>query len=151
MLLFAVWDINGIGDKIRIKNEELTIAGLLKDDPFSSNGLTNGKITLITSGETFTRLTGIADYSLLLAQTTNDITDEEMNAISNTAGENCTFRDNRGQRTTGAYTAFVFCVYGFLSIITLVAVLNMINSISMSVSGRIRQYGTMRVIGMDRR
>lgn len=152
--VLATWDKDSaleIGDKIWIKNEELTIAGLLKYDPFSSNGLTNGKITLITSGETFTRLTGIADYSLLMAQTTNNITDEEVTAISNTVGENCTFRDNRGQRTTGTYTAFVFCVYGFLSIITLVAVLNMINSISMSVSGRIRQYGTMRAIGMDRR
>lgn len=66
--VLATWDKDSaleIGDKIWIKNEELTIAGLLKYDPFSSNGLTNGKITLITSGETFTRLTGIADYSLL--------------------------------------------------------------------------------------
>lgn len=40
-------------------------------------------------------------------------------------------------------------MYGFLAIITLVAVLNIINSISMSVSARIKQYGAMRAVGMD--
>ena len=47
-----------IGDTVQIGDETLTIAGLLKNDPFSENGLTNGKLTLITSDETFVRLTG---------------------------------------------------------------------------------------------
>lgn len=54
-----------IGDTVRIGNETLEIAGLLRYDPFSENGLTNGKITLITSGETFVRLTGSMDLSLI--------------------------------------------------------------------------------------
>lgn len=151
--VLATWDKDSplkIGDKLRIKNEELEIAGLLKYDPFNSNGLTNSKITLITSSNTFTRLTGIADYSLLMAQTTNNITDEEIIEISNVVDKNCTFSDKRNERTTGTYTAFVFCVYGFLAIITLVSVLNIINSISMSVSARIKQYGIMQAVGMDK-
>lgn len=84
-----------------------------------------------------------------MVQTTNDITDEAIAAINNIADENCTFSDKRGERTAGTYTAFVFCVYGFLAVITLVAVLNIINSISMSVSARIKQYGAMRAVGMD--
>ena len=40
-------------------------------------------------------------------------------------------------------------VYGFLAIIALVALLNIINSISMSVSARIKQYGVMRAVGMS--
>ena len=46
--------------------------------------------------------------------------------------------------------AFVTFVYGFLAIITLVTVLNIMNSISMSVSARIKQYGAMRAVGMDK-
>lgn len=42
-----------------VGNEELTIAGLLKYDPFTTSGTTEGKITLISSADTFTRLTGI--------------------------------------------------------------------------------------------
>ena len=40
-------------------------------------------------------------------------------------------------------------MYGFLAIIALVALLNIINSISMSVSARIKQYGAMRAVGMS--
>lgn len=47
--------------------------------------------------------------------------------------------------------AFVFCVYAFLAIIALVTVLNIGNSISMSVSARMKQYGVMRAVGMDER
>lgn len=137
-----------IGDTILVGNETLEIAGLLEYDPFSSDGLTNGKITLITSDETFVRLTGITDYSLIMIQTTGNVTDKNVEAIHNIVGEEYDFHDKRNQRTTGTYMAFVFCVYGFLTIITFVTVLNIINSISMSVSARMKQYGAMRAVGM---
>jgi len=140
-----------IGDTILVGNEILEIAGLLKYDPFSDDGLTHGRITLITSSETFVRLTGITDYSLVMIQTTSEVTDENIKAIQTTVGDNYSFRDKREQRTSGTYAAFVFCVYGFLAIITLVTVLNIINSISMSVSARMKQYGAMRAVGMDER
>ena len=39
----------------------------------------------------------------------------------------------------------------FLAIIALVTVMNIVNSISMSVSARMKQYGAMRAVGMDER
>lgn len=150
--VLATWDKNSplkIGDKIRIRNEEVEIAGLLKNDPFNSDGSTNGKITLISSSETFARLTDITDYSLVMIQTTSGITNEDVTAIRNAAGLEYTFSDKREQSTSGTYMAFLVCVYGFIAIITLVTVLNIMNSISMSVSARIKQYGVMRAIGMD--
>ncbi len=152
--VLATWDQDSFwkfGDKIRAGNEKLEIAGLLKYDPFSNDGLTHGKITLITSGETFARLTGVTDYSLVMIQTAGDATDENIEAIREAAGGEYAFSDKRDQRTAGTYLAFVFCVYGFLGVITLVTVLNTVNSISMSVSAKIRQYGVMRAVGMDGR
>ena len=144
----STWEI---GDTVQIGNETLTIAGLLKNDPFSENGLTNGKLTLITSDETFVRLTGEEGYSLVLIQTTGDVTDENVQAIQNSVDKTYSFRDKRDERTTGTYMAFVFCVYAFLAIIALVTVMNIVNSISMSVSARMKQYGAMRAVGMDER
>lgn len=144
----STWEI---GDTVQIGDETLTIAGLLKNDPFSENGLTNGKLTLITSGETFVRLTGEEGYSLVLIQTTGDVTDENVQAIQNSVDQTYSFRDKRDERTTGTYMAFVFCVYAFLAIIALVTVMNIVNSISMSVSARMKQYGAMRAVGMDER
>ena len=154
--VLATWDQNSswaVGDTILVGNEQLTIAGLLKYDPHSAgDGLTGGKITLITSGETFTRLTGITDYSLIMIQTTSGATDEDVAAIRQIVEESgYTMNDKRDERTSGTYFAFVACVYAFLGIITLVTVLNIVNSISMSVSARIRQYGSMRAVGMDGR
>ena len=153
--VLATWDQNSsraVGDTILVGNEQLTIAGLLKYDPFSGDGLTGGKITLITSGETFSRVTGITDYSLIMIQTTSSATDEDAAAIRQIVEENgYTMNDKRDQRTSGTYFAFVACVYAFLGIITLVTVLNIVNSISMSVSARIKQYGSMRAVGMDGR
>lgn len=153
--VLATWDQNtpwAVGDTILIGDEQITIAGLLKYDPFSGDGLTGGKITLITSDETFIRLTGITDYSLIMIQTTSDATDEDVAAIRQIVEESgYTMNDKRDERTSGTYFAFVACVYAFLGIITLVTVLNIVNSISMSVSARIRQYGSMRAVGMDGR
>ncbi len=153
--VLAVWDQDSswsTGDTILIENEQLTIAGLLNYDPFSKDGLTGGKLTLITSGETFARLTGITGYSLVMIQTSSDATDEDIAAIRRVAEENgYTMNDRRAQNTSGTYFAFVACVYAFLGTIALVTVLNIVNSISMSVSARIKQYGAMRAVGMDGR
>lgn len=124
---------------------------MLKNDPFSDNGLTNGKITLISSSDTFVRLTGEENYALIMVQTTSGTTDEDIQAIQTAAGGTFDFQDMRDGHTSGTYTAFVFCVYAYLLIIALVTVLNIVNSISMSVSARMKQYGAMRAVGMDKR
>lgn len=152
--VLATWDKDcplETGDKIRAGGEELEIAGMLKFDPFSSDGSSNGRITLITSEETFTRITGITGYSLLLIQTTEDVTEENVEAIRKAAGSEFLFRDLRKTHTSGTYGAFVLFIYGFLGIITLVSALNIVNSISMSVYARMEQYGAMRAVGMDHR
>lgn len=104
-----------IGDTVQIGDKTLTIAGLLKNDPFSENGLTNGKLTLITSDETFVRLTGEEGYSLVQIQTTGDVTDENVQEIQNSVDQTYSFRDKRDERTAGTYMAFCFlclCISG---------------------------------------
>lgn len=150
--VLAVWDAEtpvAIGDQIQIGDEMVEIAGLLKYNPFSEDGSTHGTVTLITSGETFARLTGVSEYSLVMVQTSSGATDDDVAAIQDAVGNEYTFRDQRDQRTTSTYMAFLLFVYGFLAIITAVTVLNIMNSISMSVSARIKQYGAMRAVGMD--
>ena len=45
------------------------------------------------------------------------------------------------------YWAFHLVVYAFLIVIAGITILNIINSISMSVSARMKQYGILRAIG----
>lgn len=148
----ATWDYNcnwNIGDTVKIGNEKLYIAGLLNRDPFHENGMTNGKLTLITSDTTFQKLTGISDYSLVMIQTTKNATEKEIEEIKNMVDDTYVFTDKRDQSTLGTYIAFLFCVYCFLGMVALVSMFQIINNISMSVSVRMKQYGFMRAIGMD--
>lgn len=152
--VLATWDNESqlqIGDQLKIGDEVLAIAGLLTCDPFSGDGLTHGRVTLIMSDSTFTRLTKVEDFSLVMVQLKRGATDQSVDEIRQLVKAPYIFNDQRDQRTTGTYLAFVCCVYGFLGIIALIAVLNIINSVSMSVSSRFKQYGAMRAVGMDHR
>lgn len=151
---FIICDENAslaIGDSIRLQGTALTVAGMLKYDIFSEDGLPHGKISVIVSDETFTRLTGITDYSMIFVQAASDMTDMDVSAIQDKLGDNGILKDERDQSTAGTYAAFISCVYGFLAIIAFVTILNIMNSISLSVSARTKQYGAMRAVGMDSR
>lgn len=141
-----------IGDKVWICGEELEIAGILKMSPFSNNGTTDGQIDLICSTETFQRLTGESRYAIIDVHVEKDISDaavEELSVVAKEMGHVLT--DRRSEADRRYFYAFAAIVYGFLFIIALISVFNIINSISMSVSARTKQYGAMRAVGMDGR
>lgn len=154
--VLAIWDRDialNIGDKIQLCDEELEIAGMLKYNPFSNGGGSGGIITVISSEETFTRLTDITDYAVLDVQMTSrsmNESDEAVEQIRKLSRE-YEFRDRREENTKSMYYTFAVFAYGFVAIIALIALLNIINSISMSVSARINQYGSMRAVGMSLR
>ena len=64
---------------------------------------------------------------------------------------NNTFSDRRldNQEVAGAYYSFALFIYGFLAIIAMISAFNIINTVSMSVSARMKQYGAMRAVGID--
>lgn len=141
-----------IGDKVWICGEELEIAGILKMSPFSNDGTTDGQIDLICSMETFERLTGESRYAIIDIQMEKDADDTQVEKLSALAKETGhAFRDRRGEADRSFFYAFALILYGFLFIIALISVFNIINSISMSVSARTKQYGAMRAVGMDGR
>lgn len=133
-----------VGDKIKIGGEELEIAAV------DSEGIWGGTRPIVyCSEETFTRLTGEKNYIVLNAMLAKDATEETVNKIRAAAGEN-EFVDRREENktTNSSFWVFHLAAYGFLIIISLIMILNIMNSISMSVSARIKQYGAMRAIGM---
>nr|WP_297176511.1 ABC transporter permease [uncultured Agathobaculum sp.] len=152
--VLAIWDEAvplDTGDTVSIGGTTLQIAGMLKYSPFSNSGRTDGEVILICSEPTFTRLTGMQDYAIIDVQVGKETTDAQVAAIQSLAGDDYTFIDRRDEGDRSTFYAFSLFIYGFLVIIALITVLNIINSISMSVSARTRQYGAMRAVGMDGR
>ncbi len=134
-----------VGDTIEIGDTALPVLGVLEDSPFSADE----HPTVICSEALFAQLTGQTGYAVLDVQLTADAareTAEELRALEG----NYDFYDrldlNRDTRST--YWMFCLFVYGFLGIITLITMIHAVNSISMSVSARARQYGAMRAVGM---
>lgn len=137
-----------VGDKIQINGMELEVAGSV------SEGLFEDDITLICTEEMFEQLMGESEYALLNVQIADDADKDKIIAsIRNLMSENYSLNDSYdlNKENNTEFWGFRIVVYAFLAIIVLMAVLNIVNSTSMSVSVRTKQYGAMRAVGMDGR
>ncbi|MBS6955112.1 MAG: ABC transporter permease [Enterocloster asparagiformis] len=134
-----------VGDTIRLGGTEIEIACALSDGLFSS------ELIVICPQDTFDRLVGEQKYNLIGVQLNQDATGQTVKQISSLATGEIIFSDMResNQETASTYFATRVVGYSFLGIIGMITIFNMINSISMSASARIKQYGAMRAVGMD--
>ncbi len=141
-----------VGDTVTLDvdggKKEIRIAGLLSGSPFDT---TAGTERIVCSEETFRRLTGQTDYTIIDVQLRRSATDEDVARIRRMVGEGFTFSDRRlsNRNVRGACYCFYLFIYGFLAVIGLIAVFNIINSIAMSVSARIKLYGAFRAVGLS--
>lgn len=128
--------------------EDKVISGILSECPFNT---TDGQEILICSEETFAELTGEQGYTIIDLQLARNADDGVIQKIRETGGENVTFSDRRlnNEEVKGAVWSLRLFIYGFLGVIALICVFHIMNSIAMSVTARIRQYGAMRAVGMD--
>ena len=129
---------------------EIQITGLLSTSPFNNTGDSG---IIIVSEDTFRQITGEENYTIIDMQLSSDATDEDVNAIHRTYGAGFDFVDKRmdNSSTLGVYYCVWLFLYGFLALIALITVFNVINSIALSVSARTKQYGAFRAIGLSTR
>lgn len=124
---------------------DLTIAGVLNYAPFSDK---NADGMVICSEALFQKITGEEGYTVLDIQLTDD-SDSVVSEIRKIAGDKYKFSDQRAsnREVRAVYFSFAMFVYGFLSVVALIAAFNIINTTQMSLSARTKQYGVMRAIG----
>lgn len=137
-----------VGDKIKIGNNEVEVACVASEGVGSVSGAT----VVVCSEETYRNLTGEQDYATVSVITKSDISESEVEQIRDLS-DGYQFFDDREEKNevSGSYWVFRIAAYGFLAIISLITVLNIMNSISMSVSAKVKQYGAMRAVGMESR
>lgn len=136
-----------VGDTIQIAGEEVEVSCAL------SQGLFGDDLIVICSQKTYDRLMGEEAYGLIGVQLGKDATEETAAKIRDFERGDIIItdqRENNRQDTATYYASRILC-YGFLAIIGIITLFNIVNSISISVSARIRQYGAMRAVGMDHR
>ena len=136
-----------IGDTIQFAGEEVEITCAL------SQGLFGDDLIIICSQETFDRIMGDTKYGLIGIQLDSNATEETIAEIRSLENDDIIITDQRegNKQNSATYWAARIVCYGFLAIIGVISLFNIVNSISMSVSARIKQYGAMRAVGMDNR
>lgn len=133
---------NAAGEQVRVQ-----VAGMLSNTPFSRQ---EGIETIICSEELFETLCGKSGYTILDIQLKRNASEEDVAAIRELAtGYLWSDRRMQNAEVRGLTYSFAVFVYGFLTVIVLISVFNIINSIAMSVSAHTKQYGAMRAIGMS--
>lgn len=147
LIIYNNSNLLDVGDKLQINGEEIEISALVTTGQFELDDVS----TIICSEETFRRLTNEENYSVIDVQFKNKVTDSDIKTIRDLVGNSYVFSDRykSNKEIMSTYWAFNILVYGFLSIIIIIAIFNIMNIISMSVSSKIKQYGTMRAIGMS--
>ncbi len=137
-----------VGDKIEIGNKEIEIACVASE----GIGSVSGSTVVVCSEETFMRLMGEQGYMMVNVILEKDASEAAVDKIRSLAGSHI-FTDRREEDSQMHRTYWVFRIaaYGFLTIISFITVLNIMNNVSMGVSARIKQYGAMRAVGMESR
>lgn len=133
-----------VGDTVCIGGKSLTVAGAF------SEGMFPEEITVICPQALFDRLVGVQNYNMVGILLDTSATEDTVMQIARLSTDEIVMSDIREQNIQEAatYLASRIVVYSFLAIIGLISLFNMINSISISVSARSKQYGIMRAIGM---
>ncbi|RKD31734.1 ABC transporter permease [Lacrimispora algidixylanolytica] len=154
LTVFKQQNASNTGDIITLHTEnhsaDITIVGTLSSSPFN-NGPDVG--TIICSENTFRELTGQVDYTIIDLKLTKNATENDVDRIHKYVGKEFIFSDGRLDNSSvkGSYYSFGLFIYGFMTLISFITIFNIINSIAMSVSARMKQYGTFRAIGLSNR
>ena len=134
-----------VGDTITVNGVPLTVVGAF------SQGVFPDDVTIIAPEMLFRRVAGEQNYNMIGVQLDRTASDETVLALAAFSSDQIVVQDLResNRQDRGTYYAARIVLYGFLAIIGGISLLNIINSISMSVSARMKQYGILRAIGMD--
>lgn len=129
-------------------NRELKVAGIMSTEMF---GKSEDRRMMACSEKVFQKFAGPGGYTSIDIQLKKQASDSQVDQIRKESGSGVLFSDRRSgnAEVQGAYLSFALFLYGFLVVIVLITVFNIVNSVAMSVAARMNQYGAMRAIGMS--
>lgn len=138
------------GDMIHLQIDgqhiPLQVSAIVSDVPFH---IENNELNIVCSEKVFTALTGVRHYTIIDLQIHSDLSGTVRKYLPPDT-RLLDFQQGNSETRTGYYAMAVF-VYGFLLVIALVALINIVNTIHSSVSARMNHYGVMRAVGMSGR
>jgi putative ABC transport system permease protein len=145
----ALWHI---GDTVVIDTpsgpQEKTVMAILRTVPFADSEL--NLTTLITTEKQYIELTGDSTLDVIDVQLEDADQEQTIREIRAMLSSDISFHDLRQKNAEvdQAFFSIAVFVYGFVAVIALISVLNIVSTIQTSVAAKIRYLGVMRAVGM---
>jgi putative ABC transport system permease protein len=124
------------------------VMGILDVAPYSTEEL--AMTTFITTEKLFEEVSKNTLYQTIDIQLDDNNQEQTVNKIKTMINKSITLQDKRQFNTESenAFMTMAVFIYGFLGVIVLISVLNIINTMNTSIATRMKYLGTMRAIGM---
>lgn len=141
------------GDKVYIDTvsgeKPFTVMAVLRSVPFDDSNL--NLATFITTEKQYAGITGDSTLKIIDIQLQKDGQEETVSEIKRMIGNNITYLDLRQQNSEMNQTFFTMAVfvYGFVVVIALISILNIVSTMNTSVTSKIRYLGVLRAVGMS--
>jgi len=141
------------GDKVTVQtvsgSKKYTVMAVLRKVPFADSKA--NLAAFITTEKLYTEITGDKTLDVIDVQLKKNNQEQTVSQIRNMAGANITFSDSRQKNAevTQAFLTMAVFMYGFVLVIVLISILNIINTMQTSVSSKTKYIGVMRAIGMS--
>jgi len=141
------------GDKVYLETssgtKEFTVIGVLRTVPFGDSKL--NLTTFITTEKIFTELTGKTSYDALDIQLSNKNQEQTVADIKGMIDSSVNFLDSRQKNAEidQTFLTMAIFIYGFVAVIALISILNIISTMNTSVASKTKYLGVMRAVGMS--
>ena len=142
-----------LGDKVYIDTisgkKEFTVMAVLRSIPFNDDNL--NMTAFITTEKQFTEITGDTTLDIIDIQLNRGNQEETIASVRKIIGDDVKFMDARqkNSETSQVFITVALFVYGFVLVIALISILNIINTMQTSISAKTRYLGVMRAVGMS--
>jgi len=142
-----------LGDKVYVKTlagtKEFTVLGILNSVPFQDNK--QNLTTFITTEKIFTELTGKTSYDALDIQLSSKNQEQTVASIKGMLDSSINFLDSRQRNAEmdQTFLTMAIFIYGFVAVIALISILNIISTMNTSVAAKMKYLGVMRAVGMS--
>lgn len=144
-----------IGDKVVIDTpagpQEKTVMAILRTVPFADSAL--NLTTLITTEKQYIELTNDSTLDVIDVQLEDANQEQTIREMRAMLSSDISFHDSRQKNAEvdQAFFSIAVFVYGFVVVIALISVLNIVSTIHTSVASKVRYLGVMRAVGMTGR
>lgn len=142
-----------VGDKVFIDTpagrKAYNVMAVLHSVPFADSDL--NMTTFITTERLYTEITGDSTIKIIDIQLRKKDQEKTVARIRQLAGPGVTYLDSRQQNNELNQTFFTMAVfvYGFVAVIVLIGILNIVSTMHTSISSKKKYLGILRAVGMS--